>query len=67
MDIKSYEIDSVIETLQKMGIKGLMENSSVFILHHLLERGVINNPTDNGIKSYLIENGIPPRETRTSQ
>ena len=64
MDIKSYEIDSVIETLQKMGLKGLMEYTDVFVINHLLERGVINNPTDNGIKSYLIENGIPPRETQ---
>ena len=52
MDIKSYEIDSVIETLQKMGLKGLMEYTYVFVINHLLERGVINNPTDNGIKSY---------------
>ena len=65
MDIKSYEIDSVIETLQKMGLKGLMEYTDVFVINHLLERGVINNPTDSGIKSYLIEKfGIPPRETQ---
>lgn len=64
MDIKSYEIDSVIETLQKMGLKGLMEYTDVFVINHLCNRGVIPNPTDNGIKSYLIENGIPPRETQ---
>ena len=51
MDIKSYEIDSVIETLQKMGLKGLMEYTDVFVINHLLERGVINNPTDSGIKN----------------
>ena len=37
MDIKSYEIDSVIETIQKMGLKGLMEYTDVFVINHLLE------------------------------
>jgi hypothetical protein len=41
-----------------------MEYTDVFVINHLLERGVIHNPTDSGIKSYLIENGIPPRETQ---
>ena len=54
MDIKSYEIDSVIETLQKMGLKGLMEYTDVFVINHLLERGVINNPTDSGNVSPLV-------------
>ena len=37
MDIKSYEIDSVLETLQKMGLKGLMEYTDLFVINHLLE------------------------------
>ena len=41
MDIKSYEIDGVIETLQKMGFKSLMEYTCVFVINHLLERGMI--------------------------
>ena len=41
MDIKSYEIDGVIETLQKMGFKSLMEYTYVFVINHLLERGMI--------------------------
>ena len=37
MDIKSYEIESVIETLQKMGLNGLMGYTDVFLINHLLE------------------------------
>ena len=43
MDIKSYEIDSVIETLQKMGLKGLMEYTDVFVINHLCNRGITEN------------------------
>lgn len=44
MDIKSYEIDSVIETLQKMGLKGLMEYTDVFVINHLLEQNTPIKP-----------------------
>lgn len=37
MDIKSYEIENVIETLQKMGLNGLMGYTDVFLINHLLE------------------------------
>ena len=39
--INEHEIDSLIQTMKEMGIKGLMKYQDVLVLNHMMERGWI--------------------------
>ena len=54
-DVPQHEINGLMRTLKEIGIKGLMENSSVVVLNHLVERGYIPHHRE-GIISSLKEN-----------
>lgn len=40
-DTPQHEIDGLMRTLKELGIKGLMENTDVVVLNHIVERGYI--------------------------
>ena len=54
-DLYEYEIDSLIQCLKEMGIKGVMKYTDVLVLSHLCERGVIKDTSKDGIIKTLKE------------
>jgi len=54
-NVPQHEIEGLMRTLKEIGIKGLIENSSVVVLNHLIERGYIPHHRE-GIISSLKEN-----------
>lgn len=53
--IKEFEIESFYQVLRETGIKGIMEQSDVLMLNHLVERGFIPHHRE-GIIQSLREN-----------
>lgn len=53
--IKDFEIESFYQVLRETGIKGIMEQSDVLMLNHLIERGFIPHHRE-GIIQSLREN-----------
>jgi len=51
IDILEYEIEGLLQTLNELGIKGIMEWSDVLVLNHLQERGFISSERDKVIKT----------------
>jgi len=49
IDIPEYEIEGLLQTLNELGIKGIMEWSDVLVLNHLQERGFIPSERDKVI------------------
>ena len=54
-DVPEYEIEGLMRTLKELGIKGIMENTDVIVLNHIIERGYIPHHRE-GIISSLKEN-----------
>jgi len=54
-DVPQHEIDGLMRTLKELGIKGIMENTDVIVLNHIIERGYIPHHRE-GIISSLKEN-----------
>jgi len=54
-DVPDYEIEGLMRTLKELGIKGIMENTDVIVLNHIIERGYIPHHRE-GIISSLKEN-----------
>ena len=62
-DLYEYEIDSLIQTLKEMGIKGVMKYSPIIVLSHLCERGIIKDTSKDGIiKTLKKETDMDYRE-----
>lgn len=54
-DVPEYEIEGLMRTLKELGIKGIMENTDVIVLNHIIERGYIPHHRE-GIISSIKEN-----------
>ena len=54
-DVPEYEIEGLMRTLKELGIKGIMENTDVIVLNHIIERGYIPHHRE-GIISSLKDN-----------
>jgi len=55
VNIPDHEIEGLMRTLKELGIKGIMENTDVIVLNHIIERGYIPHHRE-GIISSLKEN-----------
>ena len=54
-DVPEYEIEGLMRTLKELGIKGIMENTDVILLNHIIERGYFRHHRE-GIIPSLKEN-----------